>query len=206
MNTVVICRHGNTFDKGDIVTRVGGLTDLSLSKSGQEQAQRLADYFDQNGPFFDRAYSSDLKRTVGTLAPILNRSSHATDSIETLEFLREVDYGPDENKPEAEVIARIGQEALALWETKAQLPQGWNLDTTALISSWDQFFKHQAKLGGASLVMTSNGIARFIFQALQIPSEDYSIKLRTGAFGVLQQGHGGWSLQAWDRRPTSPTV
>ena len=34
MARVIICRHGNTFDKGDLVRRVGARTDLALSKSG----------------------------------------------------------------------------------------------------------------------------------------------------------------------------
>ncbi|MFZ4686424.1 MAG: histidine phosphatase family protein [Hyphomonadaceae bacterium] len=35
---IFIVRHGNTFDKGDVVTRVGGRTDLPLSTSGSAQA------------------------------------------------------------------------------------------------------------------------------------------------------------------------
>ena len=42
---VYIVRHGNTFDKGDVVTRVGARTDLPLSSSGQTQAEQLAAYF-----------------------------------------------------------------------------------------------------------------------------------------------------------------
>jgi len=42
MSRIVICRHGNTFDKGEIVTRVGARTDLPLSTSGRTQAKILA--------------------------------------------------------------------------------------------------------------------------------------------------------------------
>ncbi|HAO37083.1 MAG TPA: histidine phosphatase family protein, partial [Hyphomonas sp.] len=38
MARLIIVRHGNTFDKGDTVTRVGGRTDLPLSASGLAQA------------------------------------------------------------------------------------------------------------------------------------------------------------------------
>ena len=42
---IYIVRHGNTFDKGDVVTRVGARTDLGLSSSGQTQAEALAIHF-----------------------------------------------------------------------------------------------------------------------------------------------------------------
>jgi len=40
-----IVRHGNTFDPGDTVTRVGARTDLPLSSSGRAQADALARHF-----------------------------------------------------------------------------------------------------------------------------------------------------------------
>ena len=41
MTDIYIVRHGNTFDKGDVVTRVGARTDLPLSRSGFAQAEAL---------------------------------------------------------------------------------------------------------------------------------------------------------------------
>ena len=43
-------------------------------------------------------------------------------SITPLEALREIDYGPDENKPEVDVIARIGEAALDAWEKRRHSP------------------------------------------------------------------------------------
>ena len=45
MARLFVVRHGNTFDTGDVVTRVGGRTDLPLSKSGKAQAEKLAAHF-----------------------------------------------------------------------------------------------------------------------------------------------------------------
>ena len=39
---ILICRHGNTFDKGELVTRVGSRTDLKLSSSGIDQSKLLS--------------------------------------------------------------------------------------------------------------------------------------------------------------------
>jgi broad specificity phosphatase PhoE len=56
-----------------------------------------------------------------------------------------------------------------------------------------------------ALFVTSNGAARFalladpalLSQAKRLPS----LKLRTGAFGVIEIGNAGPSLSDWDRRP-----
>ena len=39
MSRVYIVRHGNTFDRGDVILRVGGRTDIPLSTSGIDQAK-----------------------------------------------------------------------------------------------------------------------------------------------------------------------
>ena len=39
MTSILICRHCNTFDKGDIIRRVGARTHLPLSLSGRAQAE-----------------------------------------------------------------------------------------------------------------------------------------------------------------------
>ncbi|MEO1406790.1 MAG: histidine phosphatase family protein, partial [Pseudomonadota bacterium] len=72
MTDIYIVRHGNTFDKGDIVTRVGARTDLPLSSSGEAQADRLATHFRDIAPNgFTAAYCSELQRTRQTAETIL---------------------------------------------------------------------------------------------------------------------------------------
>lgn len=200
MSEVFIIRHGNTFDRGDIVTRVGARTDLPLSASGQRQADALARHFAALKLRAVYAACSPLQRTAQTLAPILSATSSAAEA-QTLPFLTEVDYGPDENQPEADVVARIGAPALELWDREAVLPDGWHLNTAQLIRDWQEFFRKAQDRRGASLIVTSNGIARFIFQALSIAPGEHPLKLRTGAYGQLTFNDGQWSLIEWDRRP-----
>jgi probable phosphoglycerate mutase len=204
MSRLIICRHGNTFDKGDVVTRVGGRTDLPLSRSGQAQALRLAADFKSDGLRFDRAYTSALRRTRETANAIIADTKDV--QIETLSFLAELDYGPDENQPEAQVVARIGQEALTAWDEQAILPDGWQLDVEDTIQAWMDFLHAQQGLDGVGLVVTSNGIARFLPEALKrsggrMACEVESLKLRTAAFADLQADHGGWVLRRWNCRP-----
>ena len=72
MTDIYIVRHGNTFDKGDVVTRVGARTDLPLSSSGRAQAEKLAAHFREVAPQgFSAAYCSPLQRTRQTAETIL---------------------------------------------------------------------------------------------------------------------------------------
>ena len=190
---VVICRHGNTFDRGQIVTRVGGRTDLPLSRSGEAQATALGQHFASWD--FARAYTSDLKRTRETLARIVGGEP------EVRPFLREIDYGPDENQPEAVVVARLGQAAIDAWDARGALPDGWVMDVDGVRAAWAAFMDEQARAGSTAIVMTSNGVARFVFSALGLDPGAHSIKLRTGAYGVLEHDGAEWSVTDWNLRP-----
>ena len=191
---VIVCRHGNTFGPGDTVTRVGGRTDLPLVESGHAQAAALAAHF--AGTVFTRTYTSDLLRTRQTLRAIAPDETPAV-----LPFLREIDYGPDENRPEADVLARLGKDAIAAWDAHGELPDGWRLDVDTLRRDWAAFMAERAAEGGTHLVMTSNGVARFVFSALGLSTDGLSIKLRTGAYGTLVFRDRAWAVENWDVRP-----
>ncbi len=136
MTDIYIVRHGNTFDKGDTITRVGARTDLPLSSSGQTQAEALALHFVALVPDgFRAAYCSALQRTRQTAEAIL-AVRDVRPPLETLEFLREVDYGVDENQPEDAVVARLGEAALAAWDEEAVPPPGWDVDPEGLERAW----------------------------------------------------------------------
>jgi broad specificity phosphatase PhoE len=193
-STLYIVRHGNTFDKGDVVTRVGGRTDLPLSTSGQAQAVTLAGHF-ASIPFAT-ARSGPLKRTRETAAAILSAQQSAPDLTTDL-FLREIDYGPDENRPEDEVIARIGKPALEAWESHSIVPPGWRVDPQAVIGNWQEVFSELGEEQGNHLIVTSNGIARFALAAANAHRPD--AKLPTGGYGIIELSPDiavvGWNLR-----------
>jgi probable phosphoglycerate mutase len=205
MITLLIARHGNTFDKGDIITRVGLNTDIPLSISGKEQAERLGQYLETNHPAIDIAYGSNLKRTIQT-AKIALETANIAIKAEPLAIFDEIDYGIDENKPEDEVVKRLGQDALNLWDKEAITPNGWNVDKEQIKKNWQSFAEdlvNKAK-NQTTLVVTSNGIARFVPYILPNP-EDFiknnNIKIKTGAICCLQYAENQWSAQYWNRRP-----
>ncbi|MEL7482300.1 MAG: histidine phosphatase family protein [Pseudomonadota bacterium] len=202
MTRVYILRHGNTFDPGDTILRVGALTDLHLSSSGRDQASALAVYFKTTGVSFQAVMCSPLLRARQTLEPIVQMLRYR-GGVEITDFLTEIDYGPDEGQPEDDVIARIGAEALNAWEAHSIVPDGWKVDCDGLRSAWrEQLSAIAAQYPkGPVLIVTSNGIARF---ALDIAKNgaDWPRKLRTAAFGCLEIGaDGAVRVEAWNVRP-----
>lgn len=199
MARLYIVRHGNTFDKGDTVTRVGARTDLPLSVSGREQARKLAAHF--AGIPFCAALCSPLRRTRQTARAILRQR---TDSPALLiaPFLTEIDYGPDENQPEESVAARLGS-ALEAWDRDGTPPPGWNVDVEEIRAGWTRLLTRAAGLAedAAALVVTSNGIARFLPDVVDRKPDELDRKLKTGAWGELSVTSSGSELLSWNQRP-----
>ena len=198
---IIICRHGNTFDTGDVITRVGARTDLPLSVSGRVQAEALGAHFNSmNGEFkFDRAYCSDLSRTRQTAEAILSQNHDA--ALLERAFLKEIDYGVDENIAEEDVVARLGQDAISAWDSDAIVPDGWDVDPDQIRTDWRLFFEEMAQSPGDVLVVTSNGIARFCLDVVDQIDGIAARKLKTGAFGLITCDAKGTCLSGWNTRP-----
>lgn len=205
MTTLIIARHGNTFGPGETPTRVGARTDLPLVESGEAQARALGRHLKAAGLVPSRVFTSQLMRTKQTAAFILEEMD-IRPPVEALGFLNEVDYGPDENKPEEEVIARIGAAALKDWDEQAIVPAGWDVDPDAIIHAWQRFahMAEEAFAGQTLLLVTSNGTARFaprILPDYDIFARSHDLKLKTGAYGILSCRDGIWQATGWNIRP-----
>ncbi|MAN44896.1 MAG: histidine phosphatase family protein [Alphaproteobacteria bacterium] len=200
MTRIYVVRHGNTFDKGDTVTRVGGRTDLPLSSSGQAQADALAKHFADIS--FQAAFCSPLQRTRATARAMIGMRT-GSPALLILPFLTEIDYGPDENQPEDKVLARLGEAALTAWDEDAIPPQGWLVDPEALKAAWAAFLHRAATLDEDAniLVVTSNGIARFLPDVITNKPESLDRKLKTGAWGEVEIAAGDTCITAWNIRP-----
>lgn len=205
--TLLIARHGNTFDKGDICVRVGLKTDLPLSSSGKEQGVLMGKYFIKEGVKPDVVFASELQRTCQT-AEIALKKADLDKKVIKSDIFNEVDYGPDEAKTEEELITRIGEEALAKWDKEAIVPEGWLFNPEQTIQDWKDFAKmlEEKYKGKTILVVTSNGIARFApyltgdFEGF---SKKYNIKISTGAICKLHKDEDdeNWIVDEWNVRP-----
>jgi probable phosphoglycerate mutase len=203
---LIIARHGNTFTADQNPTRVGARTDLPLVEKGQSQAAALGTALKTQGMIPDVIFTSNLKRTIETAEIAAKNGGFSNIPRAINPIFNEIDYGPDENKEEPEVIARLGQEALKQWDEKAIVPDGWLVDPDQIRQNWKNF-AHEMRAnhdGKTILIVTSNGIARFAGALLDNESDfqtQHSIKLSTGAYGVLEDRGGAWHVQSWNIRP-----
>lgn len=197
MSRLFIVRHGDTFEMEDTPRRIGARSDLPLVKSGRTQAAALGDCFRQSNISFTCAFAGPLVRTRDTALAILQGRKQPT--LQIVGWLAEVDHGPDEGRSEAEVLARIGVDALAAWDRNAVAPAAWRLNKAKRLAAWRALLKSPPS--GDTLLVTSNGAARFVFLANEIERPASGLKLRTGAYGIMERQHENWRLIAWDERP-----
>lgn len=208
MITLIIARHGNTFESGDPPRRVGAKTDIPLVEKGKEQAAALGRYLQEHKLLPDMAYSSTLRRTMETATLALSTAG-IDRPVSPLSIFDEIDYGPDENKTEEDVIARIGREALEDWDKKATVPDGWLADPERIRGAWQDFAaklitKEKEAHEKTILVVTSNGTARFaphIAGNYEDFCKKHKIKLATGALGILRYDDEKWRIENWNIRP-----
>ena len=78
MTTLIIARHGNTFEDGEPPRRVGARTDLPLTNKGRMQARAVGLWLKENKLMPDVVYSSTLQRTIETRP---TRRIRETDSV-----------------------------------------------------------------------------------------------------------------------------
>ena len=204
--TLIIARHGNTFGPGDIPTRVGARTDLSLVAKGIEQGKALGRELENASLRPNNVYVSSLQRTQQTAKAALKEMSMDLD-LQVSDIFNEIDYGPDENQTEDKVIARIGKAAIEAWDNRAVPPQGWLVDPDKIIADWHRFTVEIAQncAGKTILAVTSNGTARFAPNVLNNKKnfcQNNSLKLSTGAYGVFEySAETGWVGISWNIRP-----
>lgn len=200
---LLIARHGNTFGPGDVVTRLG-TTDLPLAESGLLQGRKLGAWLKENDLIPDYIVTSKLQRTLQT-AEQAQTTMGTHLPVEALSMFNEIDYGPDENRPEQDVITRLGAEVLQEWEKQAKVPGGWNVDPETIINDWQHFANRliEQYSGKTVLVVTSNGIARFApyltgdFQAF---AAKYPIKIATGGVCLFENKSPSnlWQCLRWN--------
>ncbi|MDR2337672.1 MAG: histidine phosphatase family protein [Deltaproteobacteria bacterium] len=205
MTKLIIVRHGNTFNKGEIVTRVGGRTDLPLVESGVLQATKAGELLKSKNIKIEVVYAAPLKRTMQTAEGILRALGKDNLPIESLSDFTEIDYGVDENKPESEVLARLGEKALQDWSEKAIVPDGWNVNPEEIIQNWIRWSERISSSGKNTLIVSSNGIIRFapyITGDFEKFSKEHDIKVSTGAICIFEYQSnilpGKWVYVDWN--------
>ena len=195
---LLIVRHGNTFEPGEPLRRIGARTDLPLTQEGKRQARCLGRWIAASWGGVDAALCGPLRRAEETARLILDEC-RAPEPLKIASFLDEIDHGPDEGRVEQEVLARVGAKALADWQRSATVPAGWRVDPIEQVQSWKRAADDFS--AGTTLLVTSNGVARFALLALLKQRPAAGLQLRTGALGEIVVAEEDAYLVRWNVRP-----
>ncbi|MCB1538739.1 MAG: histidine phosphatase family protein [Rhodospirillales bacterium] len=202
---LIVARHGNTFNADETPRRIGARTDLPLTDKGKEQGRRLGAWLRDNAMVPDAVYTSRLIRTRETAEAALTEMD-IRRAIQQSDLFDEIDHGPDENKTDPEIVARLGVEAFAKWEQGNIMPREWSPKPEVLSKRWQDFAAYCEKThpDQTVLVVTSNGVARFAPQIAGNGADVVTIKNRkmsTGALSIFEGSGGLWMIAHWNVKP-----
>ena len=222
---LIVVRHGNTFNSGDVILRVGSATDIPLTEKGVLQGNAVGRDLASAGIRPDTIFSAPLLRTMRSAQEIA--AHFGSLPVQVKEFLTELDYGIDDGQPEDDILLRLGiveangsitpqttldelraggKAALKKWDSEAVLPRAWehlNGRVKQLEEDWAAFGAEVAsgKYGQTVVAVTSNGIARFSKVLLPAGELGENLKLATGAYGIYTVENGSWRSEMWNVRP-----
>lgn len=197
---VILCRHGNTFEKGDKVVMVGAREDLPLTGRGIEQATLMGRTLAEVGVIPSRLISGPLKRTK-VFADILKTETKTSAAVEIDNRLCEFDYGAWSGLSNEEILALSGKETLEAWQERSVRPSG-----IAFTPSQDEardeaktLLRELESCAGVCVVVTSNGRLRELGSVISTTSR--SFKVSTGHACIIVRDGDSWTIVDWDLSP-----
>ncbi|WP_319591931.1 histidine phosphatase family protein [uncultured Draconibacterium sp.] len=209
---LAIVRHGNTFKPGQISTRVGAQTDLDLVES--HRGSSVGRYLKDNNLVPDIVFSSPLKRCMQTAQQALSALEIERELLLDDTFI-EINYGPDENKTEEEVMLRlgkgdvkVGKKIIDRWNEEAILPDGWEVDVEQIVENWKNFTLNIASKykGQTVMLVSSNGVIRLaphITGDFKEFANNNEIKVSPGSVSLfeLKEDAEHWKCTEWNSKP-----
>ncbi|MDR0558717.1 MAG: phosphoglycerate mutase family protein [Prevotellaceae bacterium] len=210
---IIVARHGNTFKNGETPRRAGAKTDLPLVES--VKAENIGKYLKSRDIVLSTVYASPLRRTVET-ADLAVNAMHISLKILKLDEFTEIDYGPDENKTEEEVYARLGngdrnkgKAIIDAWNREAKVPDGWIAEPEKIMKNWYDFAVNKVlryDRGRNVLIVSSNGIIRFapcLTGNFEKFIQEHDIKINTGGICIFEKDENDrfWTCAGWNIKP-----
>lgn len=204
MRRLLLVRHGNTFEDGAPVIRVGSRSDLPLTAKGLAQAATFAAACRGAGLALGPFVAGPLARTRAFV-------EHGFGTIPRAdERLREIDYGDWEGLTDAEIAARVGADMLEAWNRRCVWPAGQNwAPSAATLAEGAAALACELAAGDPQFVpvlCSSQGVLRY-FGALDSGWFDAAraqgkLGVATGSCcGVRAGTDGRLSVDFWNARP-----
>ena len=110
---IVLLRHGESVWNRE--NRFTGWTDVDLTAEGVMQAYHAGEMLAEQGIYFDRAYTSYLKRAIKTLDCVLDRMNLDWIPVEKSWRLNEKHYGALQGLNKRETAEQYGDDKVHLW-------------------------------------------------------------------------------------------
>ena len=205
---LILARHGNTFEAGEVPVQVGARTDKALTTHGREQAGRLAEYLKSTGITPTAIYAGTLKRQIET-AQIVAGKFHAADRLHLNESaLTEIDYGQWEGLT-SEAISTQWPKEYENWTAQAHWPQRIfgksEKEHIEAIEKWLNALRHQYASHDTVVGVTSNGIIRYFYaldgkewERMAHERQMDALKVKTGNFCELFLFKDGLKVNRWN--------
>jgi len=199
---LILCRHGNTFAKGEKVVMVGAREDLPLTPQGIEQARAVANALVSSQIVPARIVSGPLQRTR-VFAEEVKTITRSEAELEIDTRLTEFDYGAWSGLSNEEIVALSGAEALEAWQERSERPSGVTFSPSIADARADAaaLVRELGDLRGCYLVVTSNGRLREFGHLLAPSATSTSYKVRTGHACVVIREGDRWQVEGWDLAP-----
>jgi probable phosphoglycerate mutase len=159
MRRVLLVRHGNTFEDGAPVVRVGARSDLPLTGKGLAQAATFAAACRGAGLALGPFLAGPLLRTRAFV-------EHGFGAVPRTDGrLREIDYGDWEGLTDAEIATRVGPDMLEAWNRRCVWPDGQNwAPSAAALAKGAASLAREVAAGDPAVVpvlCSSQGVLRY---------------------------------------------
>ena len=113
MINLVLLRHGESIWNKE--NRFTGWTDVDLSRKGIEEARKSGQVLKEKSYTFDVAFTSVLKRAIGTLWLVLDEMDLMWIPVYRSWRLNERHYGALQGLNKSETAAKYGEEQVLIW-------------------------------------------------------------------------------------------
>ena len=110
---IVLLRHGES--QWNLENRFTGWTDVELTEKGRAEAKPAGIVLREEGFQFDIAFTSMLRRAIGTLWSVLDEMDRMWIPIVNAWELNERHYGALQGLNKAETAAQYGDEQVLIW-------------------------------------------------------------------------------------------
>lgn len=206
--SIVLIRHGNTFETGQVPVMIGSRENLPLTKAGEEQARALGRELEAAGLAPDAVYSSPLERAMRTAELAVSECAATPVRISEHLALKELDYGSWSGLSTTEIEQRFGRQVFEDWDLNSVQPQSAGFSPSSaeviaglsgLISDIVQAFVQPQNV---LWLVSSNGILRYFSSIPGVKALPQSTgKMRTGSYSVLEYSEKELKVRSWDIRP-----